>query len=181
MGVTVRLLGPVEVVQDGVCLPVRGRQERAVVARLGLDARRAVSVAEVSAAVWDEPPASAEASVRVLVSRLRKAWLAEGVDVLRTTPSGYSLDATEVDASIFQSLVQQGRAELSQRHFAPAAATLRQALDLWRGQPFGGAGTAALYPAAVLPVSADDASGSAVAYTARAALVLGVPESAPCP
>ena len=99
MGVTVRLLGPVEVVQDGVRLPVRGRQERAVVARLGLDARRAVSVAEVSAAVWDEPPASAEASVRVLVSRLRKAWLAEGVDVLRTTPSGYSLDAPEVDAT----------------------------------------------------------------------------------
>jgi DNA-binding SARP family transcriptional activator len=148
MGVTVRLLGPVEVVQDGVRLPVRDGQEQAVVARLGLDARRAVSVAEVSAAVWEEPPASAEASVRVLVSRLRKAWLAEGVDVLRTTPSGYSLDVPEVDASIFQSLVQRGRAELSQRRFAPAAATLRQALDLWRGQPFGGAGTPALYPAA---------------------------------
>jgi DNA-binding SARP family transcriptional activator len=170
MGVTVRLLGPVEVVQDGVCLPVRGRQERAVVARLGLDARRAVSVAEVSAAVWDEPPASAEASVRVLVSRLRKAWLAEGVDVLRTTPSGYSLDATEVDASIFQSLVQQGRAELSQRHFAPAAATLRQALDLWRGQPFGGAGTAALYPAAV---QLNEAHLSAAESLLEASLELG--------
>ena len=32
-----------------------------------------------------------------------------------------------------------------------------------------------------LPVSADDASGSAVAYSARVVLVLGVPESAPCP
>ena len=32
-----------------------------------------------------------------------------------------------------------------------------------------------------LPVSADDASGSVVAYTVRAALVLGVRESAPCP
>ncbi len=32
-----------------------------------------------------------------------------------------------------------------------------------------------------LPVSADDASGSAVAYSAGAVLVLGVPESAPCP
>jgi hypothetical protein len=45
----------------------------------------------------------------------------------------------------------------------------------WRGVTGGGARRAAL------PVSADDASGSAVAYTARAALVLGVPESAPCP
>jgi hypothetical protein len=34
---------------------------------------------------------------------------------------------------------------------------------------------------AALPVSADVASGSAVAYSARVALVLGVPESAPCP
>lgn len=170
MGVAVRLLGPVEVVRDGVRLPVRRRQERAVVARLGLDARWAVSVAEVSAAVWDEPPASAEASVRVLVSRLRKAWLAEGVDVLRTTPFGYSLDVSEVDASIFQSLVQRGRAELSQRHFAPAVATLRQALDLWRGQPFGGAGTAALYPAAV---QLNEAHLSAAESLLEATLELG--------
>ena len=34
---------------------------------------------------------------------------------------------------------------------------------------------------AALPVSAEDASGSAVAYSARVALVLGVPGSAPCP
>ena len=72
--VMVRILGPLEVICSGRGVPIRGGKERALVVRLALASGRAVSPELLVAALWDgEPPASADVSVRVLLSRVRKA------------------------------------------------------------------------------------------------------------
>ena len=72
--VVVRILGPLEVICRGRGVSIRGGKERALVVRLALCSGRAVSPELLVAALWDgKPPASADVSVRVLLSRVRKA------------------------------------------------------------------------------------------------------------
>src|SRR3954466_15218641 len=82
------------------------------------------------------PPDTALETVRVLVSRVRKALGAVGCcDVIVTRPPGYVMvaDAVDVDVDRFEVLAARGRAELAAGATRDAAATLRQALALWRG------------------------------------------------
>ena len=94
--VVVRILGPLEVISGGRRIPIRGGKERALLVRLALGSGRAVSPDLLVAALWDgKPPASADASVRVLLSRVRKALSAGGADdVIRTRPPGYVYRST---------------------------------------------------------------------------------------
>src|SRR6185436_9414183 len=70
--------------------------------------------------------------LQVHVSRLRKTL---GADVLETRGHGYVLDvdAAQLDATHFESLLETGREQLSDGDPDGAGATLRRALDLWRG------------------------------------------------
>jgi DNA-binding SARP family transcriptional activator len=134
-----RILGPLEVL-DGdraVALP-RGRA-RALLARLILDAGNVVSTDRLISDLWGEvAPPTVRTALQGLVSNLRKRLDGKQVRdqptaVLRTAPSGYALavDPTCVDASRFRRLLEQARtADPMQR-----AATLHQALGLWRGPP----------------------------------------------
>ena len=85
-----------------------------------------------------EPPDGAATTLRSYLSRLRKA-LGEAAPI-RRTQAGYTLalDRERVDVARFEALVRQGR-ELAQRsRHRRAAAVLRDALALWRGEPFAG-------------------------------------------
>jgi DNA-binding SARP family transcriptional activator len=139
----VRLLGPLDVVGGTGPVVIRGVKERSLVVLLALHAGRVVSTAELIAALWDgEPPASAEASLRVLVARVRKALDAAGArGELRTRPPGYLLAVDEIDAHRFERLRGQGRAELAAGRPAAAAAVLTEALRLWRGERLAEVGT----------------------------------------
>jgi DNA-binding SARP family transcriptional activator len=139
MGLEVRILGPLEVSHGNRPVVVRGAKERALVVRLAVDAGRVVSFERLVASLWDgEPPASADSSLRVLVSRVRKALAEAGADdVLVTRPPGYVLVADEVDAARFELLARRGLAELAEGRAVDAAATLAQALGLWRGDRLG--------------------------------------------
>ena len=69
-----RLLGPVEAVRDGRSLPLGGSKPRALLALLVLHANEVVSRDRLIEALWpDRPPGSADHSLDVQVSRLRKA------------------------------------------------------------------------------------------------------------
>ena len=72
--------------------------------------------------------------MRVYVSRLRQALGAAGQAVV-TRPSGYLLqvDPEAVDALRFEALVARGRGQAKTGDHDGAAATLREALALWRG------------------------------------------------
>jgi DNA-binding SARP family transcriptional activator len=115
---------------------ISGVKERALVVLLALRVGRVVPAKRLIEWVWDgQPPASAEAALRVLVSRVRKALAAAGADeVVRTRTPGYLLMVDEVDVHVFKQLSARGRSELAAGHPQVAAATLSEALGLWRGE-----------------------------------------------
>jgi DNA-binding SARP family transcriptional activator len=128
-----QLLGPLELEHDGESLPLGSRGQRALLARLLLDANRTVAVDRLVEDFWgEEVPGSAVKMIHIHVSRLRK--LLPG-GLLVTRPPGYALqiDAEAVDLNRFERLREQGRAALAVGSAARAAVHLRAALALWRG------------------------------------------------
>ncbi|MDX6679266.1 MAG: hypothetical protein QOE31_3318, partial [Solirubrobacteraceae bacterium] len=131
-----RILGPLEVIDD--CGPVRlgGAKQRSLLTVLLLHANQAVSPERLALSLWgDDAPAGSVKTVQVHVSRLRKALGDE--ELLVTTPVGYRLRVRpgELDAERFAALARDGRLALEEGRVEHAAAVLREALSLWRGQP----------------------------------------------
>ncbi|MFF5207620.1 BTAD domain-containing putative transcriptional regulator [Streptosporangium sp. NPDC000396] len=114
---------------------VGGARLRALLARLVLDAGRAVRPATLVEALWGEVAAPADHlhALQSLVSRLRHVLGDPGL--LTSGPAGYRLavEPDAVDAVRFERLARAGRRSHAQSRPAEAAATLREALSLWRG------------------------------------------------
>ena len=74
------------------------------------------------------------ATLRVYISRLRRV-LGPGTGILETQAPGYRLNvaADQLDASRFECLVQAADTAMSAHQPERAAASLREALDLWHG------------------------------------------------
>ncbi|MCA1841621.1 MAG: AAA family ATPase [Actinobacteria bacterium] len=142
MAVEFRVLGAIEVVADGQAAAVGGSRERAVLARLLVSPNQVVAQDTLIDDLWpgDQSEGGA-AAVQVYVSRLRKALRSVGGDdVLLTRPPGYLLAvaAEALDATRFEALVRAGRQAAANGKHAEAAATLTDALALWRGPAFPG-------------------------------------------
>jgi DNA-binding SARP family transcriptional activator/tetratricopeptide (TPR) repeat protein len=131
----IRLLGPVEVWSaDGPADPGPPRQ-RCLLAALAVDAGRPVSTEVLVDRVWgDTPPGGGRHALHVHIARLRKALPGGGQLVHRT--GGYLLDVSpdRTDMHRFRRLVEQAR----DRSDAERGSLLRDALDLWRGEPLAG-------------------------------------------
>ena len=70
----VRLLGPVDVVIDGVPKPMQGLRRTAILAALALHPGDVVSTERLVEIVWgDTPPAAAESNLQSHLSHLRNA------------------------------------------------------------------------------------------------------------
>ena len=126
-----RILGPLEVEDDGRTIPLAGAKQRAVLALLLLSRGRPVSTDRLIEEIWDgEPPETALKSVQVYVSQLRKAL---GDGRLVTRDRGYELvvGPGEVDIDRFEELVRAS----SGLPPTDAAVRLREALELFRGGP----------------------------------------------
>jgi DNA-binding SARP family transcriptional activator len=136
----IRILGPLEVVRDGVPVPLGAHKQRALMALLAMRANEVVSSDELIESLWSgSPPPTAATTLQVYVSRVRTLLEPDHAkdapyDVLVTTPPGYTIrirpDA--LDLHRFERLVDEGLAALAASPEA-AAATLRDALALWRG------------------------------------------------
>jgi DNA-binding SARP family transcriptional activator len=127
-----RILGPLEVVANGDGdLPIAAQKQRALLALLLLHANEVVSTDRLVDGLWgSSPPKTATTSLQNTASQLRKLL---GGDVLETEAPGYVLHVgdDQFDLSRFEGLVAAARgAEPGQR-----ASLLRDALDLWRGDP----------------------------------------------
>jgi DNA-binding SARP family transcriptional activator len=124
-----RVLGPLEVVEDGQALPLGGTKQRALLACLLLRANQLVSTDRLVEELWPHgAPRTAAKTIQVYVSKLRKE-LGEGR--LVTHPPGYVLrvDPSELDLARFEELLDEARRVDPRR----AAEPLREALALWRG------------------------------------------------
>src|SRR3989337_1692160 len=84
-----RILGPVEVRDDGRIVRLGGGKQRAVLALLLPNANRAVAPERMIELLWGErPPATAATALHGHISSLRKAL---GPDVIATRPPGDGL------------------------------------------------------------------------------------------
>src|SRR5438128_582205 len=98
-----RVLGSVEAVVDGVAVRLGGPKQRSVLAVLLIHGGRSVSPSTLIDEVWGaRPPATAENTLQVYVSQLRRAL---GDDVLCRTAGGYELRLApgSLDADVFES------------------------------------------------------------------------------
>jgi len=140
------LLGPVDASVGGDAVCLGGPRQRALLARLLVDANRVVSADRLVADLWDEPPRDAQAALQNQVSRLRKAVGAR----LVTKAPGYLLEVKpgEVDLDRFRALVAEAGAAGDS---AERSRLLREADSLFCGPaladvaaPFAAAEAAAL-------------------------------------
>jgi DNA-binding SARP family transcriptional activator len=126
-----RILGPLEVLEDGQPVSLGGSKQRALLAILLLHANEVVSRDRLIEELWGgSPPDTAQTALHVHVSQLRKIL---GSETIVTLAPGYSIRvaAGELDLDRFEHLVD----EAHRQEAAEAAATLREALGLWRGSP----------------------------------------------
>jgi DNA-binding SARP family transcriptional activator len=128
-----KVLGPLEVLDDGRPLELGAPRQRAVLAFLLLHANEVVPSDRLAEALWpDGIPRTAGKAIQVYVSALRKAFGSRR-DALETRGPGYVLKVApgELDLHEFEQLLARARGQ------EPAARveTLRAALTLWRGAP----------------------------------------------
>ncbi|MET7288105.1 BTAD domain-containing putative transcriptional regulator [Streptomyces sp. NPDC005573] len=138
-----RLLGTVSVDTRRGPLPLGPAKRRSLLAALLLSANTPVSMARLTACLWDDvPPSQARSVIQGHVSRLR-ALLADGdaeaygVD-LRTIGDAYALRLPEtlLDAQRFEELLTLAR---EQRDPGDAVLMYQDALALWKGPALSGA------------------------------------------
>ena len=134
-----RVLGPLEV--EGSADPVPGSQQR-LLAVLLQRANSWVDADTVVNALWpQDPPASAKGNVKTFVHQLRQLLprALDGSPRINSRSGGYrlNLERAELDAAVFEDLIRQGQAALAAGNSTTAVSRLTQALELWRGEPYG--------------------------------------------
>src|SRR5437763_17120580 len=109
-----RVLGPIEATNDGRNARLGSAKERRLLALLVAQPNRLVPIERLIDDMWDTgAPDSATLTLRVHVSRLRKALATIGgdPDVIATRPGGYALQVADdvLDSLRFERLVAEGR------------------------------------------------------------------------
>ena len=128
---------------DGRLVALGGERQRALLAVLALMSGRLVSAERLIDELWgDDPPARARASLRMHVSRLRKA-LAEagaGEGRLVSRAGGYLLDVESgaCDVDRFKRALTGARRAREAGELQVARDGIEDALGVWRGEPLGG-------------------------------------------
>lgn len=139
------ILGPLQVrTADGRPVALGGPRARQLLALLLLHPRRPLSSELLVTAMWGESPSDGAATtLRTHVAAVRRVLAAAGADgALANRPGGYALllDRADLDAEVFEDLVHRGQEALGIGDPARAAALLRDALSLWRGDVLGDLG-----------------------------------------
>ncbi|MEP6660951.1 MAG: alpha/beta fold hydrolase [Acidimicrobiales bacterium] len=137
MTVAVRVLGPLQVVINGVDVTPHAPKERALLAMLVLNRGRVLSADHLIDELW--PSLTADRGRRVLqvrVTELRKLFKEADAPInVEFVAGGYLLAVVpeDIDEHQFFSLVERARRSSEARDHAGASAAFREALLLWRG------------------------------------------------
>jgi len=132
-----RLLGPLEVVSEDGSIDLGPRKQRTLLAVLLLNANKIVPIDRMIDLVWDnDPPRTAEHSVQIYVSDLRKRLADTGI-LIETRAPGYVLNAPAgmIDTQVFEHLVRDGLMQLRTGIPAKGQLMLDQAGALWSDPP----------------------------------------------
>ena len=130
----IRVLGPIDVLGTSGVVAVGGRHARALLGALVVGVGHAVPVDHLREVVWgQDPPESVDNTLQSNVSHLRHVL---GPDAIVRVDGSYELttEPSNIDAVRFETLLAAAAAssdDSERRDFG------RQALDLWRGRPFG--------------------------------------------
>lgn len=132
-----RILGSLEVSSSGTTPDLGPHKQRALLAILLLHANEIVPTDRLIDLLWgDRPPRTANHSIQIYVSELRKAIapLAEDQVIITRSP-GYRLDAdpSTIDAWRFEALLNEATRELREGDAGVGSEKLRAAMALWRG------------------------------------------------
>jgi predicted ATPase/DNA-binding SARP family transcriptional activator len=128
-----RILGPLELLEDGRLIELAGSRQRGLLALLLVHANEVVSSDRLIDGLWGpRPPATATKGLQNAVSLLRRSV---GDDLIITRAPGYLLrvEPDTIDARRFESLVDDGTRALAAGDASGAARILREGLGLWRG------------------------------------------------
>lgn len=132
----IRVLGPIDVVRARRVTPIGSHQLRALLGALVIGAGHSVPVDLLEAAMWGEGrvPEAAGGSLHTSVSRLRQLV---GGETIILTDHSYRLDVhrDQIDALRFEDLFTTALDTEDDPH--RRRASCREALALWRGDPFG--------------------------------------------
>ena len=135
-----RLLGHIEVVDDGTSLTLGGIRARATLGYLLLNHNSVIPVSRLMKALWPNgTPATGRKMLHNAISHLRGVIgtnsMTARAPVLLTHAPGYFLrvQGESVDMICFRQLVDAARGDLAAGRWEQAADTLRGALALWRG------------------------------------------------
>jgi DNA-binding SARP family transcriptional activator/WD40 repeat protein len=134
-----RVLGPLQIINGSHPTELRSAKQRMLLAALLCEANSAISADQLIDLLWGaRPPRTAAENLRVYVYHLRRA-LGDGERIVRSA-QGYAMvvQPGELDAERFEALAAAGQDAFTAGRIAPAADLLRQALDLWHGQPYAG-------------------------------------------
>jgi len=128
----VRILGPLEVSDDGRVVELGAGRQRALLALLALHPGETVATDRLIEELWrGAAPTTAPKALQNLVSQLRRSL---GAAAIETVSPGYRLPLADadLDARQFEGLATEGH-RLLEVDPGRAAQVLRQALGLWRG------------------------------------------------
>ena len=136
MAVEFRLLGDVEARSDGQRLDIGPTRQRCVLVALLVDVNRPVPADQLIDRVWaDDLPHRARNALAGYLSRLRQVLSGDGDVEIAREPGGYVLkvDPASIDLHRFRQLTTAARATTEP---VGADRLFREALGLWRGDPF---------------------------------------------
>jgi predicted ATPase/DNA-binding SARP family transcriptional activator len=129
-----RILGPLEVLDEGRPIALGAAKQRALLGALLLHANEVVSAERLVDELWGErPPATAYKLIQGYVSELRKALRPETIE---TRPPGYvvRVGADDLDLTRFRLLSAEAVRLTEAGDARRAAGRFREALALWRGR-----------------------------------------------
>ena len=134
-----RLLGSLRVETENGEVDLGQPKQRSVLAVLLLHANEVVSTDRIIELVWgNAPPRTAEHSVQIYVSELRKV-LSNGApsELIETRPPGYVLNVPpdSVDTLLFEHLIRDGLTAIRTGDVAAGRPKLERALELWTSPP----------------------------------------------
>jgi DNA-binding SARP family transcriptional activator len=137
-----RMLGPLEVNNNGSQIPLGGLRQRATLAFLLLRPNQFVPTSELLDALWpeDSVPVTARKMLQNAVWGLRNILSSIGVQnrvKLATKAPGYLLEVDQsiIDLHVFRRTADEGRTQLAEGDPVAASRCLGEALTMWRGKP----------------------------------------------
>lgn len=134
-----RVLGLLRVSNGHTWSTIQAAQQRAVMAVLLTEPGQVVTSEQLIEEVWQAmPPRSALSTIQGYVLRLRRLIGDDSRTLLVTHGRGYSLDIEpdDLDAAVFERLVESGREMLTRGQTAAAVKSFSEGLAFYEGQPF---------------------------------------------